>query len=284
MKDLFISSGDLGVQVNALGAELKSVTLGGTEYLWQGDKDYYARTSPTLFPIIGRFLSDTYYVGDTAYRLPLNGFAMDENFAVEGVSANEARFLLTASQRTKAAYPFDFALEVTYAANANRLTVGYRVENLGESDMPFGVGCHTAYRWPLAEGDDPENSYLRFEREELLQSFNPFGWRQMFVEGDTRPLSHELFRNATRSITDIHSEWIALQSTSHPHGVKIYRQAFPFLAIWSLPDPDATLVCLEPCTSIHSGDRGCTRLQDREGSITLSPGAAWSAEFSVEFF
>lgn len=284
MKDLFINSDRLKIQVNAFGAELKSVMLGDIEYLWQGDRASYPRTSPTLFPIIGRFLSDTYYVGDTAYRLPLNGFAMEENFTVEDLSENEARFLLKSCPRTKSAYPFDFALKVAYTAEGSRLTVSYRVENAGDREMPFGIGCHTAYRWPLVTGDKPENSYLRFEREELLQSFNPFGWRQSFVEGDTRPLSHPLFENGTRSITDIRSDWIALESTAHSHGVRIYRQSFPFLAIWSLPDPDASLVCLEPCTSIHSGDRGCTRLEDREGSITLAPGGVWNASFTVEFF
>ncbi len=283
MKDLTIRSDQLTVQVNALGAELKSVEREGLEYLWQGDKDYYARTSPTLFPIVGRFLSDTYYVGDDAFHMPLNGIAMDENFQVERHTENEAEFVLRASARTLAAYPFRFVLRVCYRAEENRLTVTYTVENRGDTGMPFGVGCHTAYRWPLLPGG-PEACFLRFEQEELLESFNPFGWRQLFVKGDTRPLSHELFRNYTRSITGIRSRWIAFQSAAHPHGVRIYRSEFPFLAIWTLPDPAAELICLEPCTSIHAGDTGCTHLEDREGSITLAAGESWNASFTVEYF
>ena len=61
MKDVIIRSDRLTVHANALGAELKGVEMDGLEYLWQGDVDSYARTSPTLFPIVGRFLSDTYY-------------------------------------------------------------------------------------------------------------------------------------------------------------------------------------------------------------------------------
>ena len=64
MKDVIIRSDRLTVHANALGAELKGVEMDGLEYLWQGDVDSYTRTSPTLFPIVGRFLSDTYYVGD----------------------------------------------------------------------------------------------------------------------------------------------------------------------------------------------------------------------------
>ena len=80
MKDLILKSDCLTVHVNALGAELKGVEKDGLEFLWQGDKDSYPRTSPTLFPIMGRFLSDTYYVGDKAYNMGLNGIAMDLNF------------------------------------------------------------------------------------------------------------------------------------------------------------------------------------------------------------
>ncbi len=284
MRDLFIGSKDLKVQVNALGAELKSVTLGGMEYLWQGDKRFFDRTSPTLFPIIGRFLSDTYYVGDKAYHMQLNGFAMDENFEEVSLKENEAVFRLCANERTLTEYPYKFVLTVTYAAYKNTLTVTYNVENRGSDNMPFGVGCHTAYRWPLREKDAPESAYLEFEREEYIKSFNPFGWRQLFIEGNKRPLSHDLFKNGTRSITGIHSEWIALKSNVHTHGVRIYRSAFPFMAIWTLPDPKASLICLEPCTSIHAGDRGCTGLEDREGSMTLAPGNTWTGSFSVEFF
>ena len=52
MKDLILKSDCLTVHVNALGAELKGVEKDGLEFLWQGDKDSYPRTSPTLFPIM----------------------------------------------------------------------------------------------------------------------------------------------------------------------------------------------------------------------------------------
>lgn len=283
MKDIVIASNRLTVHVNALGAELKGVEMDGLEYLWQGDQGSYPRTSPTLFPIVGRFLSDTYYVGDQAYQMPLNGIAMDENFHCVAQTADQAVFRLAATARTRAAYPFDFRLHVTYAARENCLTVGYLVENRGDRPMPFGVGCHTAYRWPLREGDAPESYRLLFEQAEELESFNPFGWRQPFVRGHVRPLSHDLFANYTRSLAGIRSAWVDFGSEAHGHGVRIYRAEFPFLAIWTLPDPDAALICLEPCTSIHAGDHGCTRMEDREGTISLPAGQAWQGSFSLEF-
>lgn len=284
MKDIILRSNRMRVHVNALGAEIKGVEMDEVEYLWQGEMEIYPRTSPTLFPIVGRFLSDTYYVGDRAYQMPLNGIVMDRNFACIEAEENEAIFRLEEDEITWRAYPFDFALTVRYVVRENTLAVDYRVENRGDTSMPFGVGCHTAYRWPLLEEDRPEDYCLRFEKEEHLESFNPFGWRQPFVcDTDTRPLSHDLFENYTRSITNIRSSWIAYGSTRHGRGVRIHREAFPFMAIWTLPAPNARLICLEPCTSIHAGDKGCTRMEDREGTEILLPHSFREIGFRLEF-
>lgn len=284
MKDIIIRSDCLTVHVNALGAELKSVEMDGLEYLWQGDRDSYARTSPTLFPIVGRFLSDTYYVGDRAFHMPLNGIAMDLNFECVQAEKSAAVFRLRASDSTREAYPFAFLLEVAYRLEENNLYGRYRVENAGDTPMPFGIGCHTAYNWPLVAQSRPEDWMLRFEVEENLESFNPFGWRQPFVAGKERPLHHDLFSNYTRSLTGIRSKWIEYASPHSQRRVRIYREGFPFLAIWSLPQSDARLICLEPCTSIHAGDHGCTRLEDREGTEILQPGASWEREFHLAFY
>ena len=109
MKDVIIRSDRLTVHANALGAELKGVEMDELEYLWQGDVDSYARTSPTLFPIVGRFLSDTYYVGDRPYGMQLNGIVMDRNFRCASCASDRVVFQLEADERTRQSYPFDFA-------------------------------------------------------------------------------------------------------------------------------------------------------------------------------
>ena len=51
-----IENEQIRVQVASRGAELQSIVLksDGTEYLWQGDPDIWARRAPILFPFIGR--------------------------------------------------------------------------------------------------------------------------------------------------------------------------------------------------------------------------------------
>ena len=125
---------------------------------------------------------------------------MDRNFRCASCASDRVVFQLEADERTRQSYPFDFALTVGYAVQGDTLAVSYKVENRGSIPMPFCLGCHTAYNWPLLPGDDPQDYSLRFEKEEELESFNPFGWRQPFVQGRERPLSHALFTNYTRSV------------------------------------------------------------------------------------
>lgn len=284
MKDIIIYSNRLKVHVNAFGAELKGVEMDALEYLWQGDAITYPRTSPTLFPITGRFLSDTYYVGNTAYHMEPNGFAMNSNFQCVEKIENSVAFQLMSNPEMRTSYPFDFCLTVVYVVKENCLTVSYQVDNCDDRPMPFCIGCHTAYKWPLQDNDSPEDYRLLFEKKEQLESFNPFGWRQPFIENTRiRSLTHSLFENYTRSITNIKSDWIEYGSDHHTRCVRIERQEFPFMAIWSLPNPDAAFVCLEPCTSIHPGDQGCTHLEDRNGAIILEPGASRYFTFHLIF-
>lgn len=283
MKDMIIYNKDLRVHVNPFGAELKGIEKEGIEYLWQGDVRTYPRTSPTLFPIIGRFLSDTYYVGDKAYHMTINGFAQDANFIVTEHTDTSAVLRLTANDLTRSMYPFEFELEVTYSLSENRLMVKQVVSNHGEEIMPFCVGCHTAYKWPLFDTDSERDYYLAFEQAETLQSFNPFGWQAPFLEGtDRRMLDHSLFENYTRSLKGIRSHWIKLASTAHEHAVRIDRREYPYLAIWSMPCKEAALICLEPCTSLHPGTHPSLYLGQRDGALELNPGEVSAHSFTIE--
>ena len=46
----------LSIRVDGNGAELKSLTENATgqEYMWDADAEYWPRTSPVLFPFVGR--------------------------------------------------------------------------------------------------------------------------------------------------------------------------------------------------------------------------------------
>ena len=119
MKDLILENSRVRAHVNAFGAELKGLEFDGFEYLYEGDPAYYGRTSPVVFPIMGRFLSDTYYVGDKAYHMGINGFAMDRNFRVVSKDESRAVFELASDERTLQSYPYPFLLQIFYQLKEN---------------------------------------------------------------------------------------------------------------------------------------------------------------------
>ena len=55
-----IKNSFLEVQVSEAGAELMSITAGGTDYLWNGDKAYWGGRAPNLFPYVGRLTGNQY--------------------------------------------------------------------------------------------------------------------------------------------------------------------------------------------------------------------------------
>ena len=48
-----ISSNSLTASIDTMGAQLMSLRKGESEYLWQGDSNWWPRRAPFLFPIVG---------------------------------------------------------------------------------------------------------------------------------------------------------------------------------------------------------------------------------------
>ena len=77
-----IQNESLTVRVEDLGAQLSSIQPpDGTEYLWQGDPDIWARRAPILFPFIGRLRENTYCLDGLPYAISTHGFARDMVFS-----------------------------------------------------------------------------------------------------------------------------------------------------------------------------------------------------------
>ena len=73
---------ELTLTVISAGAEMKSLKDNKTEqeYLWQADPEFWGRTSPVLFPIVGNYAQkQSVYEGKT-YTLSQHGFARDMEF------------------------------------------------------------------------------------------------------------------------------------------------------------------------------------------------------------
>lgn len=152
---LTLSNGALAVSVSPHGAEPRSLTdAAGREYLWQAG-DPWNRSACHLFPAICRHVDDALIHRGERFPMPKHGLDRDLGFAVlaDGTDPErpELRFALDSSERTRAAFPFDFRLEIAYRIAGTALTIEYTVANRSEEPMPFALGWHPAFAWPLPQ-------------------------------------------------------------------------------------------------------------------------------------
>ena len=104
---------------------------------------------PVLFPIAGRLAEDKYQVDGAPFTLKQHGFARNMPWAIVDQATDGGARLglaLTATAMTRAQYPFEFRLAITYILSEGRLTVQTRVTNLGERNMPIHPGLHPYFQ------------------------------------------------------------------------------------------------------------------------------------------
>ena len=91
-----ISNEQISIQVDSMGAELKSLKKKDTdtEYMWEGDPAYWKRTSPVLFPLVGSLREGSFLLDGKRYPMGQHGFARDMEFQLKSqVAAERSGFI-----------------------------------------------------------------------------------------------------------------------------------------------------------------------------------------------
>ncbi|MEW9854671.1 aldose 1-epimerase family protein [Novosphingobium sp. M1R2S20] len=272
-----ITSGKLTARINLLGAELWSVTdADGREYMTDADPAFWTGHAPILFPIVGELAGGTYRYEGKNYALPRHGFARRSRFLLVEHADGTARFRLTDSADTRAAYPFAFALELCFRLHDTRLEIVAEVTNLGPEPLPFSLGFHPGFAWPLPGGGDKLKHTIVFAEEEpndirLLDGDGLVADRAPSpVQGRTLKLSPDLFRRDALVWDRLQSRGVEYRGEQ---GSPILRVAFPdtpHLGIWQ--KPGANYVCIEPWQG-HADPAGFDgELREKPGIVILPPG------------
>src|SRR5262245_33426603 len=105
-----LDCGDAAAVIAVRGAEPQSWSLRGRDLLWQADPAYWERTSPLLFPIVGRARNDTIRVDGRSYRIGIHGFAASKDFSVVEKTDDSVRLILRDDADTREIFPFSFEL------------------------------------------------------------------------------------------------------------------------------------------------------------------------------
>lgn len=245
----------------------------GVEVMWQGDPHYWAGRNPILFPQVGNTYNKKQIFKGHEYALGNHGFARHSEFTLVDKGNDTLTLVLKADERTKALYPYDFALYVHYHLTGSTLNLSYRIENHDTADLPFGFGLHPAFNCPLVD-DRFEDYYLAFASEEEGESAE----YQLF-EAKKIHLNRELFsRFPTLIFKQPVSPFVTL--TNGVKAVRVKAAAYPWLAFWS--PGNAPFICIEPWLSHGDFAENDLPFAKREGIINLTNAKHFITEYSIE--
>lgn len=244
------------------GAELCSLKSSGREYLWQANPEFWARHSPVLFPIVGSVYDKQFRVDGTVYPMGQHGFARDTEFEVVSHSDDEAWFRLKSDDSTRSAFPFDFCLEIGYRLEGKSIRVMWRVENPSKDTvLPFQIGAHPAFCWPVHADDDERRGYFAFTLTQphatspILTSRKLAGkgcvdpeetFEVPLDEQQMLPLSANTFDSFDTIILE--SSQVSRVALCDVERRPMLQLSFssPLVGLWSPPGKRAPFVCIEP--------------------------------------
>ncbi len=286
-----IEDQQLRIIIHSKGAELQSIFHKGlqTEYMWSGDPAFWGKHSPLLFPIVGTLKDNTYCYADKAYHLARHGFARDQEFEVESQSPDSITFLLRSDDASRAVFPFEFELRVSYRLQPQGLTTTYRIDNPGQAPLYFSVGGHPAFRVPLASGTDYTDYYLEFDQQEDAPRW-PIS-KDGLIEREPQPflqsqqkisLTKELFARDALVFKGLRSSGITLRSARTERGLRMDFPGFPFLGIWAASGAD--FVCIEPWCGIADSVDSNQQWTEKEGINRLEAGGNFERTWKLTLF
>ncbi|MDY6780973.1 MAG: aldose epimerase [Cyanobacteriota bacterium] len=224
---------------------------------------------PILFPICGNLPDNTYTHQGKQYTLKQHGFARDLPWEVaERITEGCAglTLVLDSTEKTRAVYPFDFQLEMTYQLKGNTLTLHQTCTNRSGSAMPFSLGLHP-YFW---SGD---KNRLEFEipatqlHDQLTKESRPFDGTFDFEQDEIDAALSPVTSNTT-AICDRRRH---LKISLH------YSDLYSTLVFWTIKGKN--YVCLEPWSAPRNA------LNTGENLTHLEPGESCEAvvEMSVSY-
>lgn len=281
----------LTVTVNDMGAELWSITHRGAEYVWQGDATYWTGHAYNLFPICGRLTGGKYTWAGKEYEMNLHGFARKSQYTMVAQTDNSLTFRLETSEKSLAAYPFDFCLDLTYTLEGKTLRTAFHVTNRGGEAMPFAVGAHPGFNLPLGGEGCFEDWRLEFgcKKDDVrrfimsdtcyLTRENSVPFEHM-VDGKIIPLRHDLFDNDAFFLENVCRK-VTLCSDKSDRSVTMEYPDMTYLGVWHAPKTEAPYVCIEPWTSLPDYDCEPGDFATKRDMMFLPAGQSYTNVFAI---
>ena len=274
-----IANDHLAAEIDLFGAELHSLRdEHGRDLQWNGDPAWWTGRAPVLFPIVGAVAGDVIRVDGRSYPMAKHGFARRKPWALIAQDDAAVVLRLEADDQTRAAYPFEFRLDLRFAIERTALTMTATLSNPGSVPLPASFGFHPALRWPLPGGAARADHRIRFAQDE------PAPIRRIDQDGLLRPapepspIEGRAFIVRDGLFEDDAMIFDALASRSLRFGtpggttLQVDFTGMPLLGIWT--KPGAPYLCIEPWHGIADPQGYAGEFRDKPGVIEIAPGAS----------
>ena len=261
------------------GAELISVKFNGEEKLHDGINDWN-RHAPVLFPIVGKLKNGETLIENEVYQMGQHGFARDSVFEQVGNNA----YLLRYNEETLKKFPYKFELYISYETTEDSVTTKYKVKNIDDKNIKFGLGGHPAFQCHY------ENCELEFEQEEnevqIFQLESGLVKTQeedasKFINGNKVKLDEDIFENDAIIMKNLTSNKVILKE-KNKNILEFDFTDFSYLAIWS--KPGAKFLCIEPWLNTADRVNSDGKFENKENLIELKPNENVEYQYIVKFF
>ena len=270
-----ISNTKISATINSIGAELIRLEKDNKNYIWTVDETYWNKTSPILFPIVGRLKNDSYSINNTTFELPRHGFARNYDFQIVNQTENSVLFQLESNSDTLKNYPFDFQLQLEYVLEGNSLKMKYSIVNKSNETMPFSIGAHPAF----AIDNNFKDYSLRFNKEDEFISYeleneqfnNSF--KEISTVNNTISLDYSLFEKDALVFKHLNSNELTLLENEQ-EVLSVQFDGFPYLGIWT--KPNAPFLCIEPWCGLADNVNHNGELSVKEGINLLEKDATFN--------
>ena len=282
-----ISNNFISATIKDFGAELCSLKRNAvdTEYIWQADENFWGRHSPILFPIVGKLIDDEYIYENKTYRMGQHGFARDNIFKLYESKKNYLCFKLEQNEQTLEKYPFNFELYLSYKLFENNLKISYKVINKSNKTMPFSIGAHPAFNWPL-DNERKQDSYFEFKDAEKLERL-PLTKNGISEDKETislcnniMALNKKVFKNDALVLENLKNKTILLKNDLNDKFIKVEFEGFPYLGLWSKPH-GAPFICIEPWHGIADFMDHNKKIEEKKGIKFLKRDEIFETNYTI---
>ncbi len=258
---------DMTAAFDTKGAELKSLKLLDTEFIWHADPDIWGSSAPLLFPFCVPPKKGRYTYEGKEYTMTPDCYASASDFSVESLSCDSVTLLHTPSEESLAGYPFRYELRAKYTLTDSGLNEEYTVTNTDSKIMYFSIGSHEGYYTP----EGIEDYDIIFPERETLSSLIGGGGLLPIIKNSTHlPLYDKYFVSRALFFTTLKSRSATLRNRKNGRFVRVDFPDMPYFALWH---PHASpFICLEPWCDMHNFEDPSSELVEKRGIMSLEAG------------